>query len=99
MFEINTVYEFIKNLIPTKNYKKALENNDFLIITTKSLTIFYLNETARDFYQLIDEKRTISEIVEKLKELYSVDYEILINDIINLIRDLQWKNLIYFKEI
>jgi len=99
MLEINTIYKLMQNLIPVKDYKKALDNNDFLIITTKSLTIFYLNETAKDFYQLIDEKRTIHEITDKLKEVYSVDEKTLINDIINLIRDLQWKNLIFFKEI
>lgn len=99
MFEIIKTYNMMKSLIPVKNYKKMRTNDDFLIITTKSLTILYLNETAKDFYELIDENKTVENILNELKAIYQVDFNILMNDIVNLIRDLQWKSLIFFKEI
>ena len=63
------------------------------------LEIQYLNEVAKDFYLLIDGKRNLEEIIQKLLDLYEVEKEILEKDICQLLRELQWKDLIILKEI
>lgn len=88
------VYDSLKNMIPKILAIKQRENNEFLIVESADLQIFHLNETAKDFIELCDEQRNIDEIVDKLSTIYEVDIELLKNDIIDLIRDLQWKKIL-----
>lgn len=96
---MNNIYNLIKNLIPIQRYIKARENEEFLILMSDRLEIQYLNEVAKDFYLLIDGKRNLEEIIQKLLDLYEVEKEILEKDICQLLRELQWKDLIILKEI
>ena len=88
------VYDSIKNRIPKVLAIKKRENNEFLIVESADLQIFHLNETAKDFIELCNEKRNINEIVEELSTIYDVDIESLKIDIIDLIRDFQWKKIL-----
>lgn len=88
----------IKELIPAKMHLKARADNEFLIVSTKDLNVYYLNETARDFYELIDGTTTINEIIKKLMQTYEIDYITLEKDVVHLVRDLQWKQLIVLTE-
>ncbi|HWR05455.1 PqqD family protein [Sporomusa sp.] len=88
----------LKRLVPVRMHLKARVDNDFLIVSTKNLNIYYLNETARDFYDLVDGAITINEIVNKLMQVYEIDYATLEKDIVHLVRDLQWKELIVLTE-
>lgn len=95
---MNIVFDKMKLLVPKQNATKCRENGDFLITLNYNLDIYYLNEISKDFYLLCDEKRTILDIVLALKDIYEVEISVLESDIIELIRDLQWKKIITLKE-
>lgn len=95
---MNNLFNTINELIPIQNFIKLRKNNDFLILMSDNLEIQYLNEVAKDFYLFIDGKMKVKEIIEKMLDVYEVEKEILEKDIVHLIRDLQWKNLIILKE-
>lgn len=97
MFEVTTIYNSIKTIIPIGNFKKKIIDGEFLVITNNNLVIYYLNETAKDFYILIDGCNTVEDIINKLSKLYDVEFDMIVNDIINLIRDLEWKQLLILK--
>jgi len=92
------VYSLVKQFIPFQNHRKIRDDGDFLIVSAKSLDISYFNEVTKDFYTQIDGKKTVHEIVEQLFLVYEVDYELLVSDIMMLLRDLQWKSLVILKE-
>lgn len=64
------------------------------IVSLWQLEIFYLNDTAREIFLLIDGKRSVDKIVEDLMLVYDVERSILQDDIVDVIRELQWKNLL-----
>lgn len=88
------VYNLLKNACPVKKCVKEVESDDFLIVSAPDLSIYYLNETARLFYELTDGVRSIDEITTEIAAVYEVDRSVLNDDIILLIRDLQWKKLL-----
>lgn len=88
----------IKELVPARVHLKARIDNEYLIVSTKDLNVYYLNETARDFYELIDGAATINIIIKKLMQVYEIDYTTLEKDVVHLVRDLQWKQLIVLTE-
>ncbi|MDO4858084.1 MAG: PqqD family protein [Thermoguttaceae bacterium] len=59
----------------------------------KKLEVHFLNSTARDIVELIG-NRTIQEICESMMEIYEVEENVIRRDVINTIRNLQWKHLI-----
>ena len=68
------VYDSIKNRIPKVLAIKKRENNEFLIVESADLQIFHLNETAKDFIELCNEKRlTIKN--QDINRLYLKEYE------------------------
>lgn len=95
---IVVVYDFFKDKIPRVIALKTRENEDFLIAESDGLDIFYLNETAKNFLELCDGKRKIEEIKEMFLKDYVIDENSLEQDIVNLIRDLQWKNIIRLED-
>ena len=95
MFDI---YESMKDLIPMATDIKHRKNGDFLIVAGEDGSIHYLNEVARDFYLLLNNDFKIFEIVDNLLQEYEVERKVLEADIVELIRDLQWKKLIRLKE-
>ncbi|MGL6100620.1 MAG: PqqD family protein [Fusobacteriaceae bacterium] len=95
---MNNLFNNINELVPIQNFVKFRTNNEYLILMSDNLEIEYLNEVAKDFYLFIDEKTKVKEIIEKMLKVYEVEKEVLEKDIIHLIRDLQWKNLIILKE-
>lgn len=92
------IYELIKNRIPVVIAVKQKENGDFLMIESRNLEIFHLNETAKDFILLCDGKKNISDIEEVFVTLYEIDKDVLRKDIVDLVRDLQWKKIISMEE-
>lgn len=88
------IYNELKNKVPKNISLKERENDGFLIIESEDLRIYYLNETAKMLVKLSNGQRTIDEIKREFLSMYDVDEEVLEVDIVDLIRDLQWKNLI-----
>lgn len=93
------VYMLIKEYIPVKDVLKEKENGEFLIVANKNSDVYYLNNMAKEMYSLIDSKISIEKIYEQVKKEYDVEELELKNDIVNFVRDLQWKKLIRLKEV
>ena len=96
---MSKVFLLMKNYIPIQNVLKQRENEEFLILANKDSNIYYLNDMAKTMWLLIDGKISIKDIYEKINNEYDVTSEELQNDIIDFIRDLQWKRLISLKEV
>lgn len=94
---MNTAYNMLENFIPVRNALKVREDGNFLIAANHEKEIFYLNSTAREFWEFIDGNINIDSICEKFLCEYDINRESLENDLVNLLRDLQWKKLIRLK--
>lgn len=92
------VYNFFKDLYPSTNYLKKRVEQDLLLVTNINLELVYLNEVARLFFEYSDGNTTTDLIVNKILTEFDVDEKVLKSDIISLIRDLQWKQLISFSK-
>ena len=88
------IFDLIKKKKVKKIYVKMREDGDFFVVTTQDLDIYYLNATGGFFLQLCNEKRTINEIFYEMLNVYEISHEQLRKDIVNLVRDLQWKKII-----
>ncbi len=87
----------MRNLIPIKNAQKYRADGEFLIVMSHGHSIQYLNEVAKDFYLLSDGNRKVGDIVGIILNEYDVSQDVLENDILELIRNLQWNNLVLLK--
>ncbi len=94
---MNTAYNFLRGYIPVLNALKTREDGDFLIAANRNGDIYYLNGTAREMWGMLDGNMSIEGLCAKILGEYEVDREILEGDIVNFIRDLQWKKLIRLK--
>lgn len=88
------IYDDLKKLYPYPVYRKKRKEQALDVVMNDKLEISYLNDTSVRFLDLCSGKKTISEIYGLMLEEYDVDPETLRNDIINLLRDLQWKKII-----
>ena len=91
------IFESLKNKVPNNHSLKQKINDDILIVSSRKLEIFYLNNTAKDFLLLCDGVRSLNDIKNELLCMYDVDAATLEEDIVELVRDLQWMNLIVLK--
>ncbi len=56
--------------------------------------IFTLNAVANDIWALLDGKRTVADIVEKLEQEYEVDRPTLANDVCRVLDELSSEGLV-----
>ena len=94
---MNTAYNFLRDYIPLRNAVKTREDGDFLVAVNRSNELYYLNGTAREMWELLDGATTIEGLCAKIMGEYEVDRETIEDDIVNFIRDLQWKKLVRIK--
>lgn len=94
---MNIIFEKMRELIPYKTCVKARANGNILIVSNFKHDIIYLNETSKDFYDLCDGSKNIYQIYLEMLNIYHVSPEEFENDIIGLIRDMQWNDLIGLK--
>ena len=73
---------------------KLREEDDTLIVVTLRLEIFFLNEVAKDFLLLCDGRRQLKEIIDELGEIYDVEKNQLTDDLMEIIRDFQYKRIL-----
>ncbi|MBQ9478660.1 MAG: PqqD family protein [Selenomonadaceae bacterium] len=88
------VFQWLKNKIPHRSVVKMRQNDDILIVCANSLTIYYFNSTAAFFLNSVDGKATVEDIKNKFLQKYEVDEVMLENDFVDMIRDLQWKEIL-----
>lgn len=94
---MNTAYNFLKEYIPIHNAIKTREDGNFLVALNRNNEIFYLNGMAREMWGFLDGITSVEGLCAKIISEYDVDRESLESDIVNFIRDLQWKKLIRIK--
>ena len=88
------IFDWLSGKVPRLTCVKKLMNDDVLIICAENLAIYYLNATAAYFIELSDGKATVGEIKNKFLARYAVDEHELENDLVEMIRDLQWKQIL-----
>lgn len=94
---MNKVYCMLENYIPIPTALKTKKNDEFLIISNQKFDIYYFNDMAKELWLSLDGKLSIKDIFAKFIAEYDVDEDVLKEDIVNFIRDLQWKDLIRLK--
>ncbi len=92
------MYDFFENLYPHRAWRKARYEGEILLANNQNLEMIYLNETAGVFLSLCDGETKLSAIVDKMLSEFDIDRNTLQNDLSILIRDLQWKNILYFSK-
>ncbi|WP_390576690.1 PqqD family protein [Megasphaera massiliensis] len=92
--EYKVVYDWIKDKKPLNKALKSKDNQDLLIVCSSSLDIYYFNTTAALILKAANGKNTVDEIKKMFLMRFEVDESQLETDLVDTIRDLQWKNLI-----
>jgi len=91
---IDFVYEKYQRLVVHLCYRKVRTNGDFLIVMNDNLETFYLTATAKEMIESISTGISIADLYKKFQEDYEVDSIILKSDIIDFIKDMQWKGVV-----
>ena len=93
------VFEKLSPLFPVKTCLKKRKNEEFLIVMSKKANIFYLNEVAHFIYENCDGTQTIGDIRRKILSEYEGTTESAVTeDLVNIIRDFQWQNIIELRK-
>ena len=93
-----TPYSHLSALVPLrKDLKLRLDGKFGIVSNPNDHSIEYLNETALSIFQLCDGKNNIADIAKVVSKEYEVDSAVLERDLVEIIRDLQWKKLIVLK--
>lgn len=98
MYRDSESYSIVKkillDLVPHVEVLKMREENEILVIVNRQKKFFLLNEVAKDFLLLCNGQRRLQEIVDGLGEIYDVEKNQLIDDLIDTIQDLQYKRIL-----
>lgn len=96
---MNFIFEKIKDLKPEQSFLKKRNETDFLIVSSPKSIIYYLGDITREIYLECNGNNTIFDIFTKISNEYDVSEEVLQDDIVELIRDFQWKNIVELNEV
>ena len=88
------IYEWMKDKRPCKMTLKERLDGDFLIVYGEQLEICYLNKTSAMILQACNGRHTVEDILQMLFNRFNASKEELKTDLIDILRDLQWKRLI-----
>ncbi len=94
---MNIAFNMMMNYIPVHNALKVRKNGEFLIASNRNCEIYYLNEIAGEMWNIIDGHKTVEDVCNKIFSEYNVERGKLESDVVNFIRDMQWKKLIRLK--
>ena len=89
MFELNKIYKRSKNII-----EREIEGEMVIIpsasgvVDLENVSVFSLNDTAKEIWSRINGEKAAIDIIGELDNLYEVDKERLINDIMELLEEL-----------
>jgi hypothetical protein len=94
-----TAFSYLADYIPVrKELKFRIEGNVGIVCNKQSFHVDYLNETALFIFQLIDGEKNIGNIAECFKKEVDVCIDILEHDLIEILRDFQWRKIIILKK-
>lgn len=88
------MFEHQEHLRPVNICLKVRREGTLLIVLSAAGQIEFLNETASFFLELADGIVNINYICEKMLLEYDVGKVDLESDLMNLVKDLQWKRVI-----
>lgn len=91
------IYSWLKSKIPHVSFVKKRRDGDMLIVCSDDLSLYYFNITARFFLEHVDDANTIDDIKKLFLEKFDVSKEEVETDIIDIVRDLQWKQILYLE--
>jgi hypothetical protein len=97
MNPIESVYEKYQNLVVQPCYRKARKDKDFLIVMNDNLETFYLTATAKEMIETISSGISVDDLYQKFQEDYEVDSITLKSDILDFLKDMQWKCVVSLK--
>ena len=96
---MNNAYELMKSYIPVKSALKTRPEGDMLIVANNNSEIYYLNGIAGEIWDMIDGIKSIDDLSRQILSEYDASTETVEHDMIEFIRDMQWKRLIRLKEV
>ncbi len=88
------IYSWLKQKTIDFTAVKTRKNGEMLIVCSNELEIYFLNSVARFVVEHMSANTTIEDIKNEMLKIYDVDETTLENDLVDIIRDLQWKRLI-----
>ena len=87
------VKKILLEAIPQIEALKFRAEDNVLIVVSREQELFFLNEVAKDFLLLCYGRR-LKEIIDALSEIYDVEKNQLADDLMDLIRDMQYKRVL-----
>jgi len=91
---VEAVYEKYRSLSVQSCCRMYRYDGDFLIVMNDNLEIFYLTETAREMMACITDKIKIDDLYQKIITEYDVDPLTLKSDLLDFIKEMQWKKVV-----
>ncbi|MBQ3681808.1 MAG: PqqD family protein [Succinimonas sp.] len=88
------IWKWLENKKPVCIALKTRKEGDITVACSSKLEVFYLNITASFLVNMADGRITLSEIAKIMLEKFEVSEPDLINDLVEVIRQLQWKRII-----
>lgn len=95
---MNIVYKWMSSKKPIQLVIKCRKEGDFSIVYGKTLEICYLNKTSGLVLSLCNGKNSIADIRNYMLAYFEVEASELEDDLVNIIRDLQWKQMVVLEE-
>lgn len=88
------------NSIPVKNknIEPAEIDDDIVMMNLETGKYYYLTETGKDIWQLIDNKKSVGALITLLQSMYDVNYESCQKDLLDFLDQLCKSGIIYFQE-
>lgn len=92
------IFKWLSEKVPVTSFVKKRMNGDMLIVCSDSLALYYFNSTAAFFLNSINGKLTVNEIKKIFLEKYDVEEKNLESDLVEIIRELQWKKILKMRD-
>lgn len=90
----NLVKDIVRRAVPKDISIKKRKEGGVALVIGENQHLYFLNEIASEFLFRCEGTKTTDEICQNIINLYDVDTDILLDDMIVLIRDLQKKRII-----
>lgn len=88
------IWNWLKGKKPVKISLKHRQEGDIMVVCSRDMTLSYLNKTGGFIFELSNGKNTLDNIVRLLLNRFNVEEDVLIADLVDIIRDMQFKRII-----
>lgn len=92
------IWEWLESKKPVCIALKTRKEGNITVVCNRDLELFYLNFTASFLVKLADGTLKLSEIANIMLEKFDVNESELLYDLVEVIRQLQWKRIIELNE-